>query len=62
MEIENVKANDVENQRSLQEIMKNQVVDDIKNPILKRCAEKVVDPQKGVHQAFDRMHHRHNRT
>lgn len=62
MAINKVDTNFVENQKFLKETIKNQEIESIKNPILKRCAEKDLDPQKGVHQAYDRMHHRHNRS
>ncbi len=56
----------LENQKFMRETIKNQEVDFIKNPILKRCvektAEKDLDPNKDVHQSYDRMYHRHSRS
>lgn len=66
MAVSRVDTSFLETQKFMKETIKQQEVDSIKNPILQRCAEKTVekaiDPSKGVHQAYDRMHHRHNRS
>lgn len=48
--------------RFIRENAKKQEIDETQNPILQRCLEKSVDPQKSIHQAYDRMYHKHNRS
>jgi hypothetical protein len=66
MAINKLDTSFLETQKFIKETVKHQEVDSIKSPILQRCAEKSaetdIDPKKGVHQAYDRMHHRHNRS
>jgi len=57
-----IKGNSLEDQKSITESIKNQEATKIENPILKRCAEKNADPLKNVHEAYDRMYHRHSRS
>lgn len=62
MSINKLDKSFVETQKSITEAMKQQEIAAIKNPILQRCAAKNSEPAKDVHQAYDRMHHRHNRS
>jgi len=62
MSIDKIENSSVESKRYLKEALESQDIESIENPILKRCAEKNVDLEKGVHQAYDRMYHRHNRS
>lgn len=55
-------SNIFENQRLVREILESQEIKDIDNPALKRCAEKPFNPEKEGIQAYDRMHHTHNRS
>ena len=62
MGISRVEQNHTEMQKAITETLKKQDIDSVKNPILSRCTEKGVDKPTNVHQAYDRMHHRHNRS
>jgi len=66
MEIKNVdlttKSDNVEAQRLILEGIKSEDPTALGHPILERCASKQVDPNEAARQAYDRMHHRHNRS
>lgn len=48
--------------KNIQEELKMQDTTKIRNPILQRCTEKQINPENNIHQAYDRMHHKHNRS
>ena len=55
--------NTVENQKSISEELQKIDQEDIKHPALKRAVEKEnSSPENLARQAYDRMHHRHNRS
>lgn len=51
----------VEQQKALQEAIQLET-SKLENPALERAAMQPVDLDKDVRQAYDRMHHTHNRS